>query len=226
MTIADVTLKIEQFTFYICYVLTALIGLCALAYVFSLRGLSDPTLIMLCATIATSCALVVWSYYEEARFNFLPLLYASAMLTGQIAQWLISQIYVRVIIELNALLSSDIHFGSAKASEKFQRQKLLLYVCSGFAILACCVSAYLGYIGLYDIPHDFSVRMFWIQAYVGQGIDLLFLIVWATALVKLLRQVKVADKLIPNGKMFIAHAILLSIYFVMILLTIYTNSKV
>jgi hypothetical protein len=124
-----------------------------------------------------------------------------------LSHWIVAYTYIKVILELNALLDKDILLNNSQKIKELSDKKRSLTRTSVVAVTVCVVDGaicYYGFLandGVLIVGTQFGCVL----------LDLIFLAVWGYALVTLSKKVK-HERLIPNRRMFVYHGICLVSY--------------
>lgn len=145
---ATITETVFDYTMYIMFSISALIGLAALLYVVYNKH-SNFILVTYCiALIGDGVTYVLQTYYETARKHN-PFQYTLAPNTtfDCTAHLLISCSYIKVIIEINALFDKQVHLKNEQRISKVRRQKKWLVVGGIIGFLICLADGVLCFVG-------------------------------------------------------------------------------
>lgn len=128
--------------------------------------------------------------------------------------WIITATYIRVAYEARQMVNLDVYINNPEMMaeiDSFNRSMLVANIVA--AIFIAANVACFAIEGALDIG-----KLFVIQDYTFQIMLWTMLAAWACALIKLYREVKHSEKLLPDKKLFILHGSLLTVYLILYLI--------
>ncbi len=130
------------------------------------------------------------------------------MATDNFCHWIITSTYIKVSFETRMLIDKNTYIKSAAELVKVDRFRCFLTtsnVIISVLILLISITAYFGVILDKHMLHLDTV-------YSSFVLQIGCLFAWAWILIRLYKDIEHSEKLLPNKRIFILHASLLSVY--------------
>lgn len=201
-----IAFKYCWFTFY---GVTAIVSLCTLAFIIFTKRWHNTVLIALNLSILVDC--VTFCIFESAtnkksqQFSIALSINTSS---DVVSHWLVAYAYLRVIFDMEALLDKETHMSNYAKIDEISQNKKKLIVASVVAISVCLLDGLACYFGFIINSLFFIIG----TQFVCVTLNFIFLGVWGYALIKLNSRIKLAEKLMPNRRMFSMHGTVLICY--------------
>ena len=135
------TYKIFVYTYYICYSLTAVIALAGLTFVVVTKRYNCILLLLYIAVLVDTVTFVAFENFSAQHPNR-PLFMTSLSINtaaDELSHLVVSYAYLKVIIELNALMDKQIHLNNSEKLSAVSRQKARIFKV-GVAMAVVCLA--------------------------------------------------------------------------------------
>jgi len=143
---------------------------------------------------------------------------ALASTTWPLSHWMIAYIYLKVIIEARALLDPTIYSDNKQKLQEVSNSKRTLQIGTAVVVLLCVIDAWCFYTVYYrSHPCCFDLDFY---TFINDVFVIAMILIWLVAIRKLLREVKAADKLVPNRRLFMLHQVSITAFSVTLILQI------
>lgn len=193
----------------IIYGLSAMIAAACLILMYERQGLRNYSLLLILLGI------LVYSVGNFIGMLILLKTNVYAVITGTIAgvggmttHWIITYTYIVVAFETKQMLSQETYENNPESTAKvdsFRKTMFIANVCV-FAFIAMLTICWL------IMGDNLQGTFYFILSYAYQAFMWGMLIAWVASLIKLYRDVKHSEKLLPDKKNFIWHGSLLALY--------------
>ena len=197
------TKTIFSYIYYPSYLVTSVLSVTALAFVL-LKKRQTTILVLLYLAVffdaANFVSLEFFDSYDKDRPLFMASLCANTSL-DELAHLIVCYCYLKVIIDLNALMDKSIHLDNRQKLNQTALQKRQLFIAALIFATICTLD------GLYCMVGFMikSEKQILISQYLVVALDFVFLAFWGLSLILLNRKVKQAKELIPNRLIFCLH---------------------
>ena len=209
---SSMTEKIFVYVYYICYSLTALIAISGLIFILVTKRYNAILLCLYFVVLIDTTTFVTLENYS-IQHPYRPLFMTSLSVNtaaDALSHLIVSYAYLKVIIELKALMDKQIHLKNYEKLAEVSKEKARLFRVT-VALAALCVAD-----GIYCLCGFLfrSVKNIIISQFVVVTQDFSFLCLWGLSLIMLNRKVKQSKQLIPNRLLFCLHGSVLVCYVV------------
>ena len=152
------------------------------------------------------------AYWILTSLKIRPIPIASTQFFINYDHWIIAKTYIQAFFEARMLINKDTYTKSSTELVSVQKFKCWLTTANisiVILILLISIGQYLQFI-LVNIPQLGNINTLLTLAF-----QLGCSIAWAWTLIRLHKDIKHSEKLLPNKRIFIQHGTLLSIYFIL-----------
>ena len=206
--------------YYTAYVLTTLLAFGGLIFLFLTRRHRNLLLITLNMVILVDCVtFILFELYQQTGSPHFAWSLSINTSADTLSHYIVAFAYIKVILELNALLDKDILLNNVEKIEAISKKKRHLVYASFVAVSLCLVDGALCYVGFLEKNMTIVV----LTQFGCVILDISFLAIWGYALITLNKKVK-HEKLIPNRQVFTLHGLCLVSYVFFNLLFLVTLS--
>ena len=192
------------------YGLSTIFAVIAIEIMRSSQGWHNLALILLLLNILlysiASFALIYLALYQHIDGNYLD---ALQLAFCNFCHWIVTIVYIKTSIETRMLLNKDTYVKSAYEMVSVRNFRCYVTTANIFAsILIIAISATMCLALFFQYPKLFSI------AYsVAIFFRFLCSVAWAWTLIRLYKDIKHSEKLLPNKRVFFIHGSLLTLYY-------------
>lgn len=144
--------------------------------------------------------------FEQKRLAAIP--QAIQLVGDNFGQWIITVTYIKVSFETRMLLDKDTYFKSAADLVAVQKFKCWFTVSNVLGSLLILFFALTIYFGL----HKDIAKLLYVSDLMQLSFQFLCLLAWGLTLIRLYRDIKNSEKLLPNKRLFTFHGLSLATY--------------